>query len=460
MTREDSVTKALLNLLLLALGSVLLMATGVQEKPVVSERMWQPERPITLIVPWAAGGTSDRFARTTARVLEESLGWEFLVTNRPGGAGTLGIRSAMEAAGDGYTWTSGAARDLGTYKVQGMLSTTIDDWHLFLNFAIPQVIAVPVDSPYAEFGALLEAFTTRQGRISVATAGTDSSGSHRDRADPESHRHWPTGTSPSTAVIRRSSPRFAGETDLTALLSVRSSGYAQGRQAQGPRGVKYRSVGARRVRYYPAHYEMDSEFEPAAIYFGIFIPKEVPPGLIETLGTIWDEEIQGSALLKNFASENGLIFNPARGRQSPGTLLPADPARRLAKIRRRPGGTLTRYHRDFPSRVAIGEESMKAALIGTGFAARFHYESLLRVHNAPVEVVGAWSPNEEHRKKFATDRSITAFESFDEALDSADVLHLCSPPIDHEPAAVAALKADKHVIVEKPFTGYFGRRIA
>ena len=99
---------------------------------------------------------------------------------------------------------------------------------------------------------------------------------------------------------------------------------------------------------------------------------------------------------------------------------------------------------------------MKAALIGTGFAARFHYESILRVHNAPVEVVGAWSPNREHRERFAADRSITSFENFDEALDAADVLHLCSPPIDHEPAAVAALKAGKHVIVEKPFTGYFG----
>ena len=99
---------------------------------------------------------------------------------------------------------------------------------------------------------------------------------------------------------------------------------------------------------------------------------------------------------------------------------------------------------------------MKVALIGSGFAARFHYESLLRVHTARPGIVGAWSPNPEHRKAFCAERGITPFESLDAAIEAADVLHVCSPPGSHEETTVRILEAGKHAVVEKPFTGYFG----
>ena len=119
---------------------------------------WEPKKPINLIVPWGAGGSTDRSARTTAGILEEHLGQKIVVVNQPGASGSVGTKSCLDAPKDGYTWTAGAAKDLGNYKIQGLLDTVIQDWHLFLNVAMPQVVSVNVDTPYETFDDLLKAF--------------------------------------------------------------------------------------------------------------------------------------------------------------------------------------------------------------------------------------------------------------------------------------------------------------
>src|SRR5919206_3347144 len=91
---------------------------------------WKPSRPINLIVPWAAGGSTDQVTRVTAAELEKALGQTIVIVNQPGASGAIGTGSALEAAKDGYTWTAGAAQDLGAYETLGALKTRITDWNL------------------------------------------------------------------------------------------------------------------------------------------------------------------------------------------------------------------------------------------------------------------------------------------------------------------------------------------
>ncbi len=99
---------------------------------------------------------------------------------------------------------------------------------------------------------------------------------------------------------------------------------------------------------------------------------------------------------------------------------------------------------------------MRSGIIGSGFAARFHFEALKRVYSVQVEVVGAYSKSPDELAEFASTRGIKIFDSLEELIDACDILHICTPPSTHEPIAVAVLKLDKDVIIEKPFTGYFG----
>ena len=63
----------------------------------------------------------------------------------------------MNAPKDGYTWTAGAAKQLGTYPVLGMIQSKVDDFHLFLAVTNVSIVSVNPGTPYQTFPALLEA---------------------------------------------------------------------------------------------------------------------------------------------------------------------------------------------------------------------------------------------------------------------------------------------------------------
>ena len=98
---------------------------------------------------------------------------------------------------------------------------------------------------------------------------------------------------------------------------------------------------------------------------------------------------------------------------------------------------------------------VKAGIIGSGFAAKFHVEALKRVSGVNVEIVGAYSRNADKLKQFCAEKDIRPFESLDALINASDVLHLCTPPVTHEPIGVDVLKQNKSVIIEKPLTGFF-----
>jgi predicted dehydrogenase len=102
------------------------------------------------------------------------------------------------------------------------------------------------------------------------------------------------------------------------------------------------------------------------------------------------------------------------------------------------------------------DDTIRVGIVGSRYAAEFHYEAYRRVTGLDVKVVGVTSVTRENREKFAKERGINAFQSVDEMLPEVDVVDNCTPGYAHEPVSIAALEAGKHVVVEKPFTGYYG----
>ena len=104
----------------------------------------------------------------------------------------------------------------------------------------------------------------------------------------------------------------------------------------------------------------------------------------------------------------------------------------------------------------VTSKPVRVGFVGARFAARFHWEAIRRVYSVPVEVVGVTSKTAEARDAFARDTGSQAFATFSELCAAVDVVDLCTPPSSHEELAVQALGLGKHVIIEKPFTGWFG----
>jgi predicted dehydrogenase len=99
---------------------------------------------------------------------------------------------------------------------------------------------------------------------------------------------------------------------------------------------------------------------------------------------------------------------------------------------------------------------VRIGFVGARFAAKFHYEAISRAYGVPVEMVGVTSKTPEARDAFARETGIRAFDTFAELCAAVDVVDLCTPPGSHEELAVQALGLGKHVIIEKPLTGYYG----
>ena len=99
---------------------------------------------------------------------------------------------------------------------------------------------------------------------------------------------------------------------------------------------------------------------------------------------------------------------------------------------------------------------IKIGIVGSRFAADFHYKCYKRVYGVPIEVVGVFSQNPQSSRKFAERNSLAAMSSLDDLIKRVDVIDICAPAYVHEEIGIRAFKAGKHVIIEKPLTGYFG----
>lgn len=141
----------------------------------ISSLSWSdtyPERPITLVVPYGAGGTTDISARQLAKRAEPLLGQPIVVENRPGGGGINAMRSVAYAEPDGYTVI--ATTSSPSFVTPALRSVGYDVAHDFtpiLNYSGPyHGVLVAADSPYHTLDDLLNAAQTGT-RLTYATAG-------------------------------------------------------------------------------------------------------------------------------------------------------------------------------------------------------------------------------------------------------------------------------------------------
>jgi predicted dehydrogenase len=102
------------------------------------------------------------------------------------------------------------------------------------------------------------------------------------------------------------------------------------------------------------------------------------------------------------------------------------------------------------------KKTIRTGIVGSGFSATFHFEALSKVYGTNVEVVGVHSQDTAGGKNYAQKRGLRFFDTLDALLGEVDAIHVCVPPMSHEPVAVAGLARDKFVVCEKPLTGYFG----
>lgn len=296
----------------MVLGAGTLFAGGGRQQAADGE--WRPTRPINIIVPWGAGGSTDQITRVTAAQLERGLGQRIVIINQPGASGATGTAAARAAARDGYTWTAGAAGDLALYQLMGLLpqNNIREDWELFLSVGMLGIVSVNVDSPWQTFDQLLADFRARPGEITVATAGVVSSGTINIEAI-RSHTGieyrlvtYDGGTPAVTAVV-------SGEAMVTTQLGSEQVSMIRGGALRPLAALSSEDLYISGFGIVPSIRNWVPQFNLGLNIFGIFIPKGVPQHVINTVSRVWDEYVVGNEEIIRFAADSASIFYPARG---------------------------------------------------------------------------------------------------------------------------------------------------
>ncbi|MBM4338698.1 MAG: tripartite tricarboxylate transporter substrate binding protein [Deltaproteobacteria bacterium] len=276
---------------------------------------WKPNKPIRIIVPWGAGGSTDQAVRSIVGDLEDALGQKVVVVNQPGGGGAIGTKSVIDSPCDGYTWASGAVKDLGTYIITGTVTTKVQDWNVYLNSANATLVSVTPGAPIKDFAEFLDIMKKDPKKISVAIAGIPSAGHSAieavKRVNGGDYKlvSYDGGAPAVIATV-------SGETMATTQLLSEQIEMIRGKKLRPLAALAPEDLSIEGYGTVPTATKWLPKVAADPIYFGIWVPKCAPKEVVETMNKVWREKVANSKALQEFARLRGQIVAPYYGEEA------------------------------------------------------------------------------------------------------------------------------------------------
>lgn len=241
-----------------------------------------PTRPITLVVPGAAGGSTDIPARLLALKLGERLGQPVIVDNKPGAGGSIGASQVARAQPDGYTVLVGnTGSNAINYTAYKKLPYKPEDFVALTDMiSFSNVLVVPQASPVRSLEDLLKAARQAPGKLSFSSAGVGQT-THlmgellRERTGVDVVHVPYRGSAPATAAIVSGETQFMFD-NLTASLVHIKAGKLH------PIAV----TGAQRepeLPEVPTATELGLPDFNKVGWMGFFLPAQTPPAVVRKL---------------------------------------------------------------------------------------------------------------------------------------------------------------------------------
>jgi tripartite-type tricarboxylate transporter receptor subunit TctC len=270
-----------------------------------------PSRPVTIIVPYPAGGLGDILPRAMADVLQRQTGQTFVIDNRPGATQMLGTRLAARAAPDGYTLLFGSVTSLAinpAMKSDLPYDPARDFEPVALTYVSPMYLVTRPGLPVKDVKELIALAKREPGRLNYASGGVGSSshlaGELFKTLAGVSTTHVPyAGTGPAVRDV------IGGFVDLTFTGSGMS--YARNGQVQAL-GVTSAARAAAAPEI-PTLAESGLPGYEATIWFGFLAPAGTPGTIVDALYAEMKQAVDSGALadrLRATSDEVELVAQP------------------------------------------------------------------------------------------------------------------------------------------------------
>ncbi|MGO4332984.1 Bug family tripartite tricarboxylate transporter substrate binding protein [Cupriavidus sp. 2TAF22] len=277
-----------------------------------------PDKPVRIVVPYSAGGTTDFVARQVAQKLTESTGKSFFVENKPGASGTIGTLQVARAAPDGYTLL---ANDTTYTMLPSLFKTLPWDYNNDLVpvttiAQTPVILIVPANSRFKTLQELIDFARQNPGKLNFGSGGNGSS----------THLSAEVFKKEAKVSITHIPYKGAGNAlmdlianNLDILITATPTAVPQ---IKGGKARALAVTGATRVPALPdvpTFAEAGLKDYKVINWFGLAAPKGTPPALVAKLQAEVSKSVNSAEVKERLASLGA----------QPGGISPADFARRI-----------------------------------------------------------------------------------------------------------------------------------
>lgn len=270
-----------------------------------------PSKPITMVVPFSAGGTTDILARIVGKALEGELGQPVVIDNKAGAGGNIGAQHAARAKADGYTLFMGT---VGTHAINEALYKKLpykplDDFQPITRVAmVPNLLVAHPSRPYKTVKELIEFAQKNPGKINFASSGSGSSihlsGELFKALAKVDMVHVPyKGSAPAVADL------LGGQTDI--MFDNMPSAF------QHVKAGKLRALAVTTDKRYPELPDVPTIAEAgvpgynATSWFGLFTNRGVPADVLTKLSAAVVKILAKPEVVKQMA-EQGAVAHPEK----------------------------------------------------------------------------------------------------------------------------------------------------
>ncbi len=261
---------------------LMMFALAVMSAPTSSVRAaGYPERPITLVIPFAAGGGTDAFGRGLAAEMSKLLGQQVVVQNIGGASGTIGTTKLAGSPKDGYTIGLIPTGPLTVQPHLLKLPYSVDSFEpLCMVYSNPQAVIVRNDSPFKNTTEMIAWAKQNPGKLVYGSSGV--------------------GTIPHLAVVALAKaaglevthvPHKGDADNLVSLLGGHVMMFVSHTAVLASHAGSIRSLGLmanERLKEYPDLTTLAEQGAPALnfdVWGGLLVPKGTPPAILNALET-------------------------------------------------------------------------------------------------------------------------------------------------------------------------------
>jgi tripartite-type tricarboxylate transporter receptor subunit TctC len=273
-----------------------------------------PEKPVTIVVPFAAGGPTDKVARDLAVVLAKGLNNQTVIIDNVGGAGgTLGAAKVAKAAPDGYTILLhhiAMATSPGLYR--NLPYKTLDDFeYLGMVNEVPMTLIGKPTLPAANYADLVKWLEANKGKINLANAGLGSA-SHLCGLLFQQSLKIDMTTVPYKGTAPAMTDLLGGQVDIMCDQTTNTSGQIESGKVKAYAVTTLKPLTTPALAKLPTLDASGLKGFNVSIWHGLYAPKGTPKAVQDKINTALRNAVKDPDFIKRQEALGAVVMSDAR----------------------------------------------------------------------------------------------------------------------------------------------------